>query len=445
VVAEETVQHLQQLIRRETVNPPGNEMLVARYLDGALRDDGIETTLLEPAPGRAALVARLRGRGAGRPVLLLAHMDVVGVERKHWSVDPFGGVVKDGYLYGRGAIDDKGMLAANLQTLLLLKRYVLDAGSSLARDVVLVATSDEEAGGEWGIGWLATHHPELVDAEFAINEGGRTRIVGGRALYLAVQSAEKVPHVVSLTSRGPSGHASVPLRENALLRLGRALAAIGEHREPVLMTPITRAFFAELSRVWPDRAERQAMEDVSAGDARRAIRGARALERLPVLDALLRAGVSPTMLGGGVRHNVIPGEATATLNIRTLPGQSVGELVERLARAIDDPLIELRVTDRGEDAPPSDIASAMFAAIADAARALDPELVVVPYLSTGATDSAELRRRGVQAYGILPFPLLPEDEERMHGHDERIPLASLHFGTRVIHDAVRRVAAEGKH
>src|SRR5688500_12190751 len=250
-VRGETLAHVQRMIRMNTVNPPGNEITVARYLDSTLKAAGIETHLFEPAPGRAALVARIRGDGSKQPVVIMGHMDVVGVEREHWTVDPFAGEVKDGYLYGRGAIDDKGMLAANLQTMLLLKRHVVDAGGRLARDVVFVANSDEEAGGDWGMGWLIANHPELVRGEFALNEGGGTRVVLGRPLSVAVQNTEMVSHVVTLTARGPGGHASVPLAGNAVLRLGRALAAISGHREPVQLTPTTRAFFAELSRVWP--------------------------------------------------------------------------------------------------------------------------------------------------------------------------------------------------
>lgn len=439
-VREETLLHLQRLLRLNTVNPPGNELQAARYLDDVLRAEGIETQLFEPAPGRGALVARLRGDGSRQPVIVMAHMDVVGVEREQWTVDPFGGEIRDGFVYGRGAIDDKGMLAANLVTMLLLKRHVVDAGGPLKRDVVFVANSDEEAGGEFGMGWLLAHHPELVRGEFALNEGGRTRIVQGRPLYVAVQNTEKVSHVVTVTAHGPGGHASVPLDGNAVFRLGRALAAIGAHREPVQLTPTTRRFFADLGAVWPEREERAAMIDLVSGDAQRSARGADVIARIPVFDAVLRNGISAAMVAGGIRENVIPTHATATLNVRTLPGESLDALVARLAKAVGDPLVELAVTERGLDAPASDFDSPMFAAIVEAVRELDPSLAVVPYMSTGATDSARLRAEGMQAFGVLPFPLEQEDEDRMHGNDERVPVESLHFGVRMIHGAVLRVA-----
>ena len=437
---QETITHLQAMIRMNTSNPPGNEMAVARYLDSTLKAEGIETHLFEPAPGRAALVARLKGNGSKQPVILMAHMDVVGVEHDKWSVDPFGAVIKDGYLYGRGAIDDKGMLSANLETMLLLKRNVIDKGATLSRDVVFVANSDEEAGGDWGMGWLIANHPELVKAEFALNEGGRTRIVQGKPLYLAIQNTEKVSHVVEVVASGTGGHASIPLKDNAILRLGRALAKIGEHREPLDVKPTTREFFLELSKVWPDKPQRQAMADVASRAPARQQRGARVLANIPVLDAVLRNGISATIIGGGIRSNVIPVEAKATLNIRTLPGSSLDSVISRLKRVVNDPKVAFNIVERSDDAPASDFTSPMFTAIADATRAVDPQMVVVPYLSTGATDSARLRQLGMQAYGILPFPMDQNDEDRMHGNDERIPLASLAFGTRVIYGAIRRVA-----
>jgi acetylornithine deacetylase/succinyl-diaminopimelate desuccinylase-like protein len=437
---QETITHLQAMIRMNTSNPPGNEIAVARYLDSTLKAEGIETRLFEPAPGRAALVARLKGNGSKQPVILMAHMDVVGVEHDKWSVDPFGAVIRDGYLYGRGAIDDKGMLSANLETMLLLKRNVVDKGATLSRDVVFVANSDEEAGGDWGMGWLIANHPELVKAEFALNEGGRTRIVQGKPLYLAIQNTEKVSHVVEVVASGTGGHASIPLNDNAILRLGRALAKIGEHREPLDVKPTTREFFLELSKVWPDKSQRQAMADVASRAPARQQRGARVLANIPVLDAVLRNGISATIIGGGIRSNVIPVEAKATLNIRTLPGASLDSVISRLKRVVNDPKVAFNIVERSDDAPASDFTSPMFAAIADATRAVDPTMVVVPYLSTGATDSARLRQLGMQAYGILPFPMDQNDEDRMHGNDERIPLSSLAFGTKVIYGAIARVA-----
>ena len=438
-VASRTVTHVQAMIRMNTTNPPGNELPVARYLEGVLKGAGIETFLFEPAPGRGALVARIKGNGSRRPVILMGHMDVVGVERGKWAMDPFAGEIADGYLNGRGAIDDKGMLAANLMTMLLVQQHVIDAGGTLARDLVFVANADEEAGGAFGMGWLIANHPDLVQAEFALNEGGRTRIVGGTPLYVAVQNTEKVSHLVTMTARGPGGHASVPLAGNAISRLGRALAAVGAHVEPLTLTPTTREFFGQLSRAWPNAAERTAMTDVASADASAQQRGARVLERTPVFNAVLRTGISATIVHGGIRSNVIPSEAVATLNIRTLPGQSIDAVVARLATVVRDSLIAFAITDRGEDAPASDFHSAMFTAIADATKALAPGMVTVPYLSTGATDSARLRRLGMQAYGILPFPLNQDDEDRMHGNNERIPLASLAFGTRLVYEAIVRV------
>lgn len=436
----ETVSRLQAIIRFDTTNPPGNELPLARYLETVLREEGIETTMFEPTENRAALVGRIRGNGTKRPVILLAHMDVVGVERQRWSVDPFAGEISDGYLYGRGAIDDKGMLAANLMTMLLLKRTLAETGGTLSRDVVFLATPDEEAGGEWGMGWLVKHHPEVLDAEFALNEGGRTRIIEGGQSYLAVQSAEKVSHIVTVTAHGSAGHAAIPLPDNAIWRLSRALETLSRYAEPVMLTDITRQFFAQLAEIWPRDIERKAMIDLVAADPKRAEAGASVLSIIPVFNAVLRNGISPTVVEGGRQFNVIPASAGAVLNVRTLPGHSIDKVVNRLRAVVQEPGVTIEITYRGEEAPASDPGSEMFGAIAETAHELDSRMAVVPYLSTGVTDSARLRRLGVQAYGVLPFPMLQADEERMHGHDERVPIESLHFGTRLIFGAISRIA-----
>ena len=436
----ETVAHLQSLIRFNTTNPPGKELALANYLIDVLARDGIAAKLLVPAVDRGAVIARLAGNGKKKPVMLLAHMDVVAVERDKWSCDPFGGVVKDGYLYGRGAIDDKGMLAANLMAMLMLKRHVVDAGVELDRDVVFAATADEETGGACGMRWLVREHRDLLDVEFAINEGGRTRIIEGGKRYLAIQTAEKISHMVTATARGPAGHSAIPLEGNAIFRLGRALARLSDYREPVTLTETTRRFFAGLSRMWPVEEERDAMARLVSDDAEESAKGEAVLSRIPVLNAVMRNGISATKLAGGVAGNVIPAEASAVLNVRTIPGQTVEDVIARMSVCVGDPDVSFAIAAHTDEAPASDPDSPMFNAIRDAAFELDPEITVVPYLSTGGTDSAHLRRIGINSYGILPFPMEQEDEERMHGHDERVPLESLHFGTRLIFESVRRVA-----
>jgi acetylornithine deacetylase/succinyl-diaminopimelate desuccinylase-like protein len=211
------------------------------------------------------------------------------------------------------------------------------------------------------------------------------------------------------------------------------------HREPVQLTPTTREFFGQLSTVWPNAAEARAMSDVSSGDDTRIANGARILGATAVFDAVLRTGISATIVNAGIRTNVIPTEATALLNVRTLPGDSIDGVVDRLRRVVDDPDVEVAVTSRGEESPASDFTSPLFAAIAETVKEIAPHMVTVPYMSTGATDSARLRRLGMQALGMLPFPMDQDDEDRMHGNDERVPLASLDFGTRLIFGTVYRV------
>jgi acetylornithine deacetylase/succinyl-diaminopimelate desuccinylase-like protein len=433
---DETIELLQQLIRFNTTNPPGDELPCAEFLVALFKKEGIEARIYESGPGRAQVYATIEGSGKKRPVLLLAHMDVVGVERDRWSCDPFEGVLKDGYLYGRGAIDDKGMLAANAMAMILLNRALRSEQITLTRDLVFIATADEEAGGEWGMGWIVKNHPELLEAEFALNEGGRTRVIEGGRRYLAIQSAEKISHVVTLTARGTAGHSAVPLPDNAIFALARATARLADHVEPVHLTAITRNFFSGLAVVWPDADVSAAMRDLAGDDSAKVQAAATVLSRTPVFNAVLRAGISPTIVEGGIRYNVLPASAGVILNVRTIPGQRIDDVIARIRQAIADDKIEIEVTDSGEEAPASDASSEMFNALADAARALDPEMTVVPYMSNGVTDSARLRLLGVNAYGILPFPMPQADEERMHGHDERVPVASLHFGTRLIYETL---------
>jgi acetylornithine deacetylase/succinyl-diaminopimelate desuccinylase-like protein len=424
----------------DTVNPPGREIGVARYLDDVLRGAGIETTLLEPAPGRAALIGRLKGNGRQSPVMMMGHMDVVGVERERWTTNPFGGEILDGYLYGRGAIDDKGMLATNLQTMLLLNEHVVKQGGTLERDVLFLATSDEEAGGEFGIDWVIANHPAISEVEYALNEGGRLRELNGRLAYAAIQCGEKIANVLRLTATGTPGHASIPIPDNAVVRLARAVAAVADHREPVMLAETSRLFFGGLAAFWKEPRVQAAMADLASGTETREANGATVIAEHPPFDAMIRNGISPTMLSAGVRPNVIPAEASASLNVRLLPDESLDDLIVRLRTAISDDKIQIAVESRGEPSPPSPVDTPMFAAIRDAVAMLAPGVPAVPFLSTGATDSAPVRRAGVKAYGILPFPLTEEDEGRMHGHDERVSVPSLAFAVRLTWEILNRIA-----
>ncbi len=439
-IEAETVAVLQRLIQFDTTNPPGNELPLAQWIHETFAAEGIESQVLVSTPNRGIVIARIRGAGSARPVMLLAHMDVVGVERDKWSHDPFGGVVEDGYLYGRGAIDDKGMLAANMMAMLVIQRGVVAKRLKLERDILFLATSDEEAGGAAGLPWLVKNHRDLLDTEYAINEGGRARLLPGGKRYFAIQIAEKVSHTVTITARGPAGHAAIPREGNAIFALASALAKLAHYSEPISVTEATRRFFGELAAIWADDRESAAMRAIASASDQQ-IKGPGALlSTNPVFNAVLRNTISPTFLGGGVRSNVIPAEVSVGLNVRTLPGHSIDDIVSRLKRVVAADNVEITASTGGVDGPASDPDSPMFAALARTARELDPEMAVVPYLGTGATESALLRSLGINAYGILPFPMVPADEERMHGHDERVPIASLHFGTRLISESVRRIA-----
>ncbi len=427
---------LADLIRINTTNPPGNEQAAAKYIVGILEKEGITPEILEVAPGRSAVLARLRSAvmpDPSRAVLLVAHMDVVGVERAKWSVDPFGAVIKDGYLYGRGAIDDKGMLAVNLAAFIALKR----ANTHINRDVIFLATADEEQGGDASIKILIAKYWDKFAAGFALNEGGRVVLKSGKVEYVAVQASEKVPINVAVIARGPSGHASLPTKDNAVVHLAAAVAKIGSYSAPVHLTTIVRRYFEQLAALEDDELAKwiRSLDAADRGEhAQRVISDAN-----PLWNSMLRDSIAPTILTAGVRANVIPSEARANLNIRLLPGHTIDTLLADLTKLVNDPQVRFEVQpDAGLAAPPSSLESDFYATIAKAAAQEFPNAPVLPFMSAGATDSAQLRLHNVQAYGVMPFPLTDEDFRRMHGDDERLPLASFDKGVSLI----ARIVAE---
>ena len=425
-LSREAMVWLMQLIQINTTNPPGNELPAAKFVAGILEKEGITPELIEMGPGRSAVVARLRSSAVADPsraLLLVAHLDVVGTERARWSVDPFGAVVKEGYLYGRGAIDDKGMLAANLATFIALKR----ANVRLNRDVIFLATDDEEQGGDASIRMLIAKNWDKIAAGYALNEGGEVILKGDKVQYVSVQVSEKVAVNVAVIARGPAGHASTPGKDNAVVHLAAAVAKIGNYSAPAHFTTVVRRYFEGLSAVSDDEIAKwmRSLEAPDRGEhAQRVIS-----DTNPEWNSMLRDTIAPTMLSGGVRPNVIPGEARANLNIRLLPGDTITELIGQLTKLVNDPQVRFEVEpDGGLAAPTSSLDNDFYATISKVAAQEFGGAPVLPYQSPWATDASQLRLHSVQAYGLWPYPLTQEDLRRMHGDDERIPTASFNKG-----------------
>ena len=429
-LSREALVWLAQLIQINTTNPPGNEASAAKYVAGILQKEGITPEVLEVAPGRSALVARLRSSAISDPsraLLLVAHMDVVGAERARWSVDPFGAVMKEGYIYGRGALDDKSMLAANLATFIALKR----ANARLNRDVIFLATDDEEAGGDASIKTLIAKNWDKFAAGYALNEGGEVIAKNGKVQYVAVQASEKVAVNVAVIAKGPSGHASLPTKDNAVMHLAAAVAKIGAYQAPAHFTTVVRRYFEGLSAISDDEIGKW-MRSLEASD--RGEHAQRVLsEANPEWDSMMRDTIAPTMLSAGVRANVIPGEARAALNIRLLPGDTIDVLVGALTKLVNDPQVRFEVQpNAGLAAPTSSLESDFYALIGKVASKDFGGAPVLPYQSPWATDSSQLRLHNVQAYGLWPFPVTDEDLKRMHGDDERLSVASFDKGVAVL-------------
>jgi acetylornithine deacetylase/succinyl-diaminopimelate desuccinylase-like protein len=439
-LSDEATAWLRDLIRINTTNPPGNELAAARYLSGILTRENVPNEVFETAPGRGLLIARLNAGPISDPtraLLLMGHLDVVGAQKSAWSVDPFAAVVRDGYLYGRGAIDDKGMTIANIAVMVELKR----AQIRLTRDVVLLAEGDEEQSGKFGMDVAIHKYWDRIAAHYALNEGGRVMIQGGKVQYVGIQASEKVPVNVDVIAKGTSGHASIPLRDNAVVHLAAAIEKIGAYQAPVQLNSVTRAYFDGLAQVEDDDVAKW-MRVLDTPD--RGEHAARVLSQAnPVWNSMLRDSVVPTMLQAGIRPNVIPPEARATLNIRLLPGNQLEPLLAALGNAVNDPQVRFEKDPSiGEPAPSSPVDGGFFAYLQQQARQEFGISVVIPLMSTGGTDAAVLRERSVEAYGLLPFPLTNEDIARMHGNDERIPVASFRQGVDFLYRVVSGFATQ---
>lgn len=447
-LGDEATALLSQYLRINTTNPPGNEIAAARWLADVLRREGIDVRIFEPAPGKANLYARLAGDGSARPIVLLNHMDVVLASPEFWTVDPFAGVVKDGAVWGRGALDMKGEAIAQLMTMLILKR----AKVPLKRDIIFLATSDEEIGAGVGAAWIAEQQPDLVrNAEFLLNEGGLTRAksggggaagagagAGGVEFY-GVGTTEKSPFWLNMTARGTAGHGSRPTADNPVHRLIRALNRVSEWKTPLIVTPAVERSFRDLASIERDTTVRRWLSDIRA--ALRDSVAVRALTSDLTYNALLRNTISITGLKGSDKTNVIPPVATAAIDVRLLPGQDPAAFLAELVRIIGDTAVTVQPQGPNWPATESSTETEMFRAITEVARRRHPEALVTTMMLAGFTDSHYFRRMGIASYGLGPFPLTQSDSRGVHGNDERVSTEALRSGVRFYYEVVARVAA----
>jgi acetylornithine deacetylase/succinyl-diaminopimelate desuccinylase-like protein len=430
---------LSELVAVDTSNPPGNERAAAQVAGRWLSEAGIEVALFEPAPGRGNLLARLKSTGTGRPLLVLAHLDTVPSRREEWATDPWTLTERDGFLYGRGVQDNKGMAAASVLALRRLQRE----GGPRSRDILLYLGADEEVGAGHGLEWMLANRPELKEAEFALNEGGLTELSEdrGRVRFVALQAAERVSRNVVLKATGPGGHSSAPpVAPNPLVRLAAAVARVGALPFPARLTPAARLHLEARAPMTEGELGEALKRIVAAPEAppQEAVDTVARLD--PALAAVMRTTCVPTVFHAGTRSNVIPATAEATLNCRLLPDEDVRALQARLVAAVADPSIEVQMDTRAPDSPMSPVGdNAMFRAAKAAAARVWPGVPVIPRQSTGTTESAMLRRAGIHAYGIDLFALTPEDARTAHAPNERVPVASLQPGAEFVYQLLREL------
>ena len=423
-VADEAVDLLRRYIRLDTTNPPGNESIAADFLEGVLSAEGIASQRYDSAPGRTNLVADLASETDEKPLILLHHTDVVPVEAGHWTVPPFEGVLRDGFIWGRGALDMKGMAVLELMTVLTLKRM----GVKLRRPVRLLAVADEEAGSAYGAEWLDKEHPEVLDGAFALNEGGygATSYLGVERPLFGISMAEKSPLWLTLQATGRPGHGSAPHEDNVLDRMVRAMQRVQAWQRAYVMTaPVKDALRAAHAEGYIDLNPDKATPEAIA-------------QRYRSLRTILSNTVSATGLHAGIKHNVIPATASATLDCRLVPGYEHARFISELRRVIDDEKVHVESTFASES-PTSSTDTELHAAISSVCGDVMPEAALLPRVTAGFTDSRTFRRRGIPAYGFVPMLLAPDEQAGMHGNDERISVANLRLGCEVLFRVVERV------
>jgi acetylornithine deacetylase/succinyl-diaminopimelate desuccinylase-like protein len=440
----ETLNHFQALVRMDTSDPPGNERPAADYLKRVLESEGITVQTFAKVEHRPNVVARLPGNGRKRPLLIMAHTDVVNVDPAKWTHPPFAAARDSGYIYGRGTLDDKDNVTAALMTMLVLKR----AKVPLERDVIFLAEAGEE-GNTWaGIEHMVNEHYDAIDAEYCLAEGSGPVRENGKVRYATLETGEKVPNGIDLVAQGIAGHGSVPLQTNAIAHLAKAVAALTAWQPPVVLNDTTRAYFTRLAEIAPPEAARRYRDVLSSDATVLAAADAWLRANEPRHAAMIRTSLSPTIVQGGYRNNVIPSEAKATLDVRMRPGEDYDVFLAQVNEVVNDPAVVAQfngwpptTTGKPRKGGVSRIDNEGFAAV-ERALAKHYDAVVLPTILNAATDMAFLREKGMQCYGVGPAVDAEEAQKGFgwHGDQERILETELHRFVRFHLDVVTVLA-----
>jgi len=433
---EEGMRHFQALVRIDSTGAPGTETKVAEYVKKVLEAEGIPVTLAAKDPARANLIARIKGNGSKKPLLIMGHSDTVKVDLAKWTFPPFSATRDGGYVYGRGTLDDKTNLYAAMMTMVMLKR----TNAKLDRDVIFVSEAGEEGNSSIGIGYLVSEHFPEIEAEACLAEGGGVARRAGIARYAMIQTMEKRPSGARLVARGPSGHGSRPMRGNAIAHLSGAVEKLAYWDPPMRLNDTTRTFFEKMGQI-SEGDEAQRFKDLLDPQKSAAAREYLAINE-PNLYSMLHTSISPNIIQGGFQSNVIPSEATATLDIRALPDENMPEFYELMRKIINDPAVEIVPNGAGRpQGVPVSITSDVFKAL-EASFKTVYGIPTVPLMGTGATDMSQLRPRGVQCYGI---GAMRDDEDVLkgfgaHSDQERISEESVYQHLRFYWNAVTAIA-----
>ncbi len=434
---DETLRHFRALLQFDTSDPPGRERPAADYLKHVLEDEGIAVEMFALDDERPNVVARLKGSGAKEPLLIMAHTDVVNVDPDKWTFPPFSATLDGGYVYARGTVDDKDNVAASLMVMLELKRR----GVELDRDVIFLAESGEEGNTTYGIEFMVNNHLPKIQAEFCLAEGGSVTRVGGRVEYASVQTVEKIPYAVELVATGVAGHGSRPLQTNSVVHLSKAVAAVADWRTPVRLNETTSMYFERLATISsPEAAERyrNVLDPDRVSESVEYF-----LEHEPRHASMLTSSLSPNIIDAGYRINIIPSDANATVDFRALPDEDIPAFLNEIRRVVDDPAVEVKLGKRntrpaGEARLDTDAFRAIEAGIDE-----HYGVITLPTMSTGATDMAYLRDKGIQCYGIGPATDVEDGPKGFgaHSDQERILVSELHRFVRFKWDVVTELAA----